>query len=68
MRGENTMAIIRMTPEEIKNSFTKEMGDKELEEALRQPIIPDDDCPEITPELIGKRFIRVDRHKRKPAI
>lgn len=40
----------------------------ELEEAAKRPITFDEDCPEITPELIGKRFIRVDRHKEKPAI
>ena len=40
----------------------------ELEEAAKRPIIPDEDCPEITPDLIGKRFIRVDRHKRRSVV
>ena len=40
----------------------------ELEAAERQPIVPDEDCPEITPELIGKRFIRMDRHRERSVI
>ena len=62
------MAIIKVTSEEIrKKKFAKERL-IELEEASKHPIIFDEDCPEITPDLIGTRFIRVDRNKSKSVI
>ena len=41
---------------------------QELLEASMRPIVIDEECPEITPELIGKRFIRVDRYRKANAV
>ena len=41
---------------------------RELEEAAQFPITPDEECPELTPELIGTRFIPVNRYETKVAV
>ena len=57
------MAIVRMTMDEIRKVWPKEKAYKEIEEAAKYPIVIDEDCPEITPDLIGTRFIPADRTK-----
>ena len=43
-----------LTPEQIKM----------LEEADKKPVIPDEDCPELTDEQLGKAYRASDRKKR----
>ncbi|MBR1552515.1 MAG: hypothetical protein IJ812_10175 [Schwartzia sp.] len=62
------MAMVRMTMEEIEKIMTPERIQRETEEMRRHPIVIDEDCPEITPDLIGKRFIPVDRKRRAEAV
>ena len=62
------MAMVRMTMEEIKKIMTPERRQREIEEMRRHPIVIDEDCPEITPDLIGKRFIPVDRRRKAEAV
>ena len=62
------MARVKMTKEEIRKTFTEKMARKEIQEAAKYPIVIDEDCPEITPDLVGKRFIPVDRKHRAEAV
>ncbi len=57
------MTTIRKTKAEIRKDFTDEMAKREIEEAAKRPIEIDEDCPELTADLIGTRFIPVKRRR-----
>ena len=60
------MVTVEINPEQpIKLTKAQQ---QELLEASMRPIVIDEECPEITPELIGKRFIRADRHREAKVV
>lgn len=54
--------MVTMTYEDLKKPLTKEEL-KELKLAAKRPIVYDEDCPEMTPEML-KQFKRMHPQKR----
>lgn len=59
------MAMVTMTMEEAKKIMTPERRRLEMEEMERHPIVIDEDCPEITPDLVGTSLFRSIANRKR---